>query len=258
MRYLAVIAALTIAACGGGGADGGDNGSDAPTPQPVNQSVGGIWEGTDSDGDTIVGLVTEDGVFHFIDPFGQGFGTASVSNGDQVSANYTYVADLGTTFSDGTTSASCTITGTIAERQSLMVDSECTSTQGNVHQTSVTMVYNSIYDRDASLATIAGQYNDLGTVLNIDSAGVLFEQDASSGCILNGQVSVVNPSFNAYEVEFLVEACGAENEELNGTTWSGIATLDNTVSPEELIFGVVGDVPGLGGTFALVGLAPRI
>jgi hypothetical protein len=257
MRVLvAILVPLFLAACGGGGSDGG---APAPPP-PANQSVGGIWEGTDSDGDTIVGLVTEAGAFHFIDPFGQGYGTASVSNGNQVSANYTYVADLGTTFSDGSTRATCTLTGTVVERQSLAVNSQCTSTTGNASQVSVTLAFNALYNRDASLATIAGNYNDLGDVLNINGAGVLFEQDASDGCVLNGQVTVVNPAYNAYQVQFTVSNCNANFAELNGTNWSGIGTLDNTVSPEEVIFGVVGNVTvsGTVGTFALVGLAPRI
>jgi hypothetical protein len=97
-------------------------------------------------------------------------------------------------------------------------------------------------------------------VLNINGNGVLFEQDASDGCVLNGQVTVVNPAFNAYNVQFTVSSCNANLATLNGSSWSGIATLDNTVSPEDLIFGVVGSVTvsGTPTTFALVGLAPRI
>ena len=256
MRCLTLLFSVTLVACGGGGGDGGST----TAPPLSNQSVGGVWEGTDSDGDDIVGLVTEDGTFHFIDPSGQGFGRISVSNNNQVSATYIYVADLGTAFSDGSTSAACTLSGTIAERQSLTVNSECTTTQGSVSQVSAALAYSSLYDRDANLATIEGLYDDLGNVLSIDSAGLLFEQDATNGCVLNGQVTVVDPSYNAYEVEFSVENCNVGSQELNGTAWSGILTLDNTVSPEELIFGVVGNVTisGETATFALVGRAPRI
>lgn len=257
MKYLILLLSVTVVACGGGG--GGEAGSSVVLP-PVNQSVGGIWEGVDSAGDDIIGLVTEDGDFHFIDPFGQGFGSVSVSNGNQVSASYTYVAELGTVLSDGSTSAACTFSGTVAERQTLTIDSQCTSTLGTVSDVSVTMSYNALYDRDASLATIAGTYDDLGDVLSVDSAGVLFEQDATDGCVLNGQVSVVDPAYNVYRVEFTVANCSAARAALNGTAWSGIATLDSTVSPEDLVFGVVGDVTesGVTSTFALVGIAPRI
>jgi hypothetical protein len=255
MRFLsAILATFALAACGGGGGGGNPN----PTP-PANQSVGGIWVGTVPGGNDVVGLITENGSFHFIDEFGQGFGTALVSNGNQVSANYTFVANLGTTFSDGSTRATCTRSGTVVERQSLTVNSQCTSTAGNTSQVSVTLAFNALYNRDASLATIAGNYDDSGDVLNITSSGVLFEQDATDGCVLNGQVTVVNPAYNAYEVQFSVSNCNANLAELNGTSWAGIAALDNTVSPEELVFAVVGDVTVSGNVakFAIVGVAPR-
>ena len=107
MRHATLLLfALSLMACGGGGGGGGGGGSTPDvTPPPVNQSVGGIWEGTDSDGDNVMGLVTEDGTFHFIDPFGQGFGMASVRNGNQVQADFTYVAELNTVLFDGSTSA---------------------------------------------------------------------------------------------------------------------------------------------------------
>ena len=54
------------AACGGGGGGGGSASSPTPT-QVVNASPGGIWEGIDSDGDSVLALVTETGRFHFID-----------------------------------------------------------------------------------------------------------------------------------------------------------------------------------------------
>ena len=251
---LGALLLIGLAGCGGGG-----GGGQTVAPPVVNQSVGGIWQGKDSDGDDIVALVTEDGRFHFIDPLGQGFGSMSVSAGNQVSASFTDVADFGTTFSDGSTSAICTLSGTVVERQSLAVSSQCTSTLGNTHQVSATLTFNVLYNRDASLATIAGLYDDQGDVLNINSAGVLFEQDATDGCVLNGQVSVVNPAYDSYQVQFTVSNCNANLAQLNGTSWTGIGTLDNTASPEELIFGVVGDVT-LSGTptkFAIVGQAPR-
>ena len=262
MRHATLLLfALSLMACGGGGGGGGGGSTPDVTPPPVNQSVGGIWEGTDSDGDNIIGLVTEDGTFHFIDSlFGQGFGTASVRNGNQVQANFTYVAELDTALSDGSTSATCSLSGTVVERQTLTIDSECTSTLDNVSQVSVTLAYNALYDRNASLTTIEGLYDDSGDVLRIDSSGILFEQDASNGCVLNGQVSVIDPSYNAYDLAFSVENCVGSYEKLNGTMWSGIATLDNTASPEELVYGLVGDVIVSGQTikFSLVGRAPRI
>lgn len=254
MRNLTVLAAVLVTACSDGG------GGSTVGPPGENQSIGGIWEGTYADGNDIVGLVAEDGAFHFIDSLGQGFGTATVSSGNRVSATYTYVAQLDTAFSDGSTSAACTLTGTVVERRSLKLDFDCTSAQGSASQVSATLSYNALYDRDASFAAIEGLYDDLGDVLSIDGAGALFEQDATDGCVLNGRVSVIDPDFNAYRIEFGVESCNSGLRHVNGTTWSGIGVLDDTVAPEELIFGVVGDVTASGytATFALLGVAPRI
>ena len=70
----------------------------------------------------------------------------------------------------------------------------------------------------------------------------------------------MNAAYNAYQVQFTVSNCNASYAALNGTSWTGLATLDNTTSPQELIFGVVGNVTisGAMGTFSLVGVAPRI
>jgi len=260
MRFTpTILLSLGLAACGGGGGDGDSPpASQSPPPAP-NQSVGGIWEGTDLDGEAVIGLVTEAGAFHFIDPYGQGFGTATVT-GSQVSASYTYVADLGTTLVDGSTGASCTLTGTVVERVSLTVNTLCTTTGGTTGQNTAALSFNALYHRDATLATIAGNFNDYGDVLNINSGGVLFEQDADDGCILNGQITVVNAAYNAYLVQFTVSNCNANYAALNATSWTGIATLDNTTSPEELVFGVVGNITfsGVVGTYSLIGVAPRI
>lgn len=255
MRILTVtVICLGLAACGGGGGD------DPTIGPPANQSIGGIWEGADANGDPIVALIAEDGRFHFIDLAGQSFGTAAVANNNQVSATYTYVADFGTTFVDGSTSASCTLTGTVVERTSLNLASQCMSTAGTSTQVTAALVFNTLYHRDSSLATITGLYDDNRDVLDINSAGVLFEQDASDGCTFNGQVSVIAPAFNLYQIAFVVANCDANSDELNGTSWTGLATLDNNSSPEELFFSVVGNVTisGTAGTFALLGIAPRI
>jgi hypothetical protein len=257
MKNLTLLAAAALAACGGSG--GGE--STPPINQPpVNQSLSGLWEGVDSDGDEVFGLVTDSGDFHLFDQFGQGVGTAVVSDGDQVSATYAYAVDFGTTFPDGSTSEACSATGTVVEGQTLMVDIDCLTDQGSAVQVSATLTYNPLFDRSASLATIAGMYDDAGNVLTIDSTGALFEQDATTGCTLNGQVAVIEPSHNVYAVEFAIDTCAPDPDGFNGTTWTGVAALDDTVAPEVLVIGVLGDVAvsGVPTTFALARETPRM
>ncbi len=261
MKQLTLLAAAALVACGGSGGGGFMPPANQPPENqpPADQSLSGLWEGVDSDGDEVFGLVTDSGDFHVFDQFGQGVGTAVVSNGDQVSATYAYAVDLGTMFPDGSTSEACSATGTVVEGQTLTVDIDCLTDQGSAVQVSATLTYNPLFDRSASLATIAGMYDDAGNVLTIDSTGALFEQDATTGCTLNGQVAVIEPSHNVYAVEFTIDACSPNPDGLNGTTWTGVAALDDTVAPEVLVIGVLGDVDvsGVPTTFALGREAPR-
>ncbi len=207
-RFLCVLSLTAFCvACGGGG-----GGTAPPTPLPpvTNASPGGIWVGIDADGGQIVAFVTETGGFHFIDEFlNQGSGILTVSNGNDVSGNFQLVSELGFTFPDGTTLADCTLSGTVTERQTLTVTVNCTTTAGNQDQITVTLDYVPIYERDSSLATIAGTFDDgSGIVTNIASDGTIFEQDPVSGCVTNGQVSVIdNGAFNLYGVQFGFNNC---------------------------------------------------
>jgi hypothetical protein len=202
--------------------------------------------GTDSGGDLALALVTETGRFHLIDECGiQGSGILSVSNGNDVSGNFQLVTPSGCTFPDGTTLADCTLSGTVTERQTMSVTANCTTTAGLQDQITLALNYDPIYERDSSLATIAGTYDDgSGIVTDIASDGMIFEQDPVSGCVTNGQVSVIDSAFNAYDFAFGFSNCTGQDAILNGSSFVGIGTLDNTLTPEVLIVAVTGDVAG--------------
>ena len=240
-----------LAACSGGG-DGG-----AVTPPVSNQSPGGIWEGIDANGDQIIALVTETGRLHVVDEDGtQGFGNVSVANGNDISGDFTLVAELGSTLLDGSAFADCTLDGTGSERTSLSITIDCTTGNGTMDTDTLSLTYNNLYARDSSLATIAGQYDDSGAVLNVSSTGVVDEQDPVTGCVINGQVSIINASWNAYDVEWSYASCLGQFAALNGATFTGIGTLDNTVTPELVFVGATGDVQGV--TVAILTVIPRI
>ncbi len=231
----------------------GEGGSFAPA---ANQALGGIWEGTDSDGTEIVALSTDSGRFHWLAETGdQGFGTGSVS-GSAVTLNYTLVAPLDFTLFDGSASATCSGTGTIQERQTLAVTVDCTTSLGGTLSTSASLTYNSLFDRDSALSVIAGNYEDEGLVFNINADGVIFEQDPIFGCVLGGKVTIIDPNFNAYDVSLSVSNCVGQASILNGSTFTGLAILDNTESPEVLFAGLTGTVAGV--TFAIVFALDRI
>lgn len=232
----------TLVACGGGG--GGSSNTPPPPPPPVNASAGGIWEGTTSDGAEIFGLVTETGEFHFLQDDGvQYFGTVTTSQ-NAVTANFTGVTEFGTAFPDGSTSGTGTLTGTVQARVSLSGTSNFRTSLGNTNVSTVPLTYNAIYDRDSSLATIAGNFTETTTadVVSINANGVAFMQDPLSGCVINGTVSIIDGRFNAYRVQYTYSSCQGQYAVLNGATFRGLAALNNTVVPEQLVVGATGTV----------------
>ena len=254
---LAAIMMLAVSSCGGGGGGGGGAAPPPPPPPPVDQAIGGAWVGTDSSGLEVFALSTESGRLHWVIPSTgeQGFGTGFV-NGTALTFNYTYVAPLGFVLTDGSSSATCTATGTIQERQTIAVTTNCTTDLGLAFSSSVSLNYDSLYDRDSSLSVIAGNYNDGGLVLNIAANGVIFEQDPTSGCIINGQVSIIDAAFNAYDVLMTFSSCVGNAAILNGATFTGLGILDNTVTPEQLTVGITGAVAGV--IVSIVSSLPRI
>lgn len=239
MKHSAAVflCALLMAGCGGGGGGG----TQSASPPPVtNASPGGIWEGTLGTGQQVIGLVTESGEFHFldIDEFAQYFGTVSV-NGNATSANFTGYAELGSSFADGTTSGTGSLTGTIQARSKFTANSTFRTSAGNSNPNTIDLTYNALYDRDSSLATIAGNFTDLrtGSIVNVSSSGVAFSQNPDNGCVLNGSVSIIDAQFNAYRVQYSYSSCTGVDAVLNGLTFRGLATLDNTASPELLLVG---------------------
>ncbi len=237
--------AILLSACGGGG---GSSPPPPPPPPPVaNVSPGGIWSGVDSNGDDILAIVTETGRFHFLtlDDLSQGSGIVSVSNVNNLSGNFQLVTQLGFVFPDGTTLANCTLSGTVTERQTMTVTVDCTTTAGIQSQATATLSYDAIYDLDSSLAIIAGNFQGITAVFNIAGDGTIFAQNAVTGCVINGQVNIINGAFNAYDVGFTYSNCLGQAAILNGSNFSGIAALDNTGNPEVLIVAATGNVVGV-------------
>jgi hypothetical protein len=234
------VAALLVCGCGGGGGSS----FTSPPPPPANVSPGGIWVGVDSNGGDIAAIVTEAGRFHFLslDDLSQGSGIMSVSNVNNLNGNFQLVTQLGFVFADGTTLADCTLVGTVAERQTVTVTVDCTTTAGLQSQSTATLNYEANYERDSSLATIAGNFQGISSVLNIAGDGTFFNQDPVTGCVINGQVNIIDAAFNAYDIGFSYSNCKGQVAILNGSVFSGIASLDNTVNPEALVVAATGDV----------------
>lgn len=64
-------------------------------------------------------------------------------------------------------------------------------------------------------------------------------QDADTGCVINGQVSIIDERFNAYRAQYTYVNCTGQYAALNGRQFRGLASLDNTVTPERVVLGAV-------------------
>jgi len=256
-----ICAAFTsfIASCGGGG--GGSASSPPPPPTPTNQSPGGIWTvqyvesaGANA-GDTIQGeaLVTEsgDGFFAEINTVNGcaviGFGQVNV-NGSSLSGS---TNDASVTFSsnaavntncsypDGSLSATSTISGTVVQRSSLTITDVSTTSGGtSLGSETHTWSYSNLYAETPSLAKVAGNYADGTDTLTVNADGSIFEQDPTTGCVINGQASIVNSSYNGYTFSYTFGNCTGNSAILNGQTATGLGYYDDSVNPNQIVYGV--------------------
>ena len=251
MKKLCAITVLTLlAACGGGGGSGSST-----TPPVQNASPGGIWQGTDSvTGLQVTGIVDEGGEGHFIRSDGVQFVGTVETSGNNFSAQIEGYTQFGTTFPDGSTSGSGSVTGTIDQRVSITATTQFTTAGGTTTNGTLDLTFDSLYSAGSSLATIAGSYNyttsNGGVLITISADGAVSAQDPNTGCVVSGTVSIIDSSYNAYQVQLTYSSCLGTAGALDGIEFSGLLTYDNTVSPAVIYAGVTGS--GGGTTYAIV------
>ncbi len=163
-------------------------------------------------------------------------GTMQVANTNQVSGSGILYAVPGLVLADGKTVANLTISGgTVSEGSTLNLTVEAAGTTSTV-----STMFDPIYNRGSALATVAGVYDlfifdDLSS-FEIDATGAIFGQ-SSAGCVLSGEVTPKNATFNEYDVALGVMdigSCGVPDGMYVGL---GL-TLDFVVMDDLFIFAV--------------------
>jgi hypothetical protein len=120
----------------------------------------------------------------------------------------------------------------------MLTDTSTTSKGMALGSETNTWSYSNLYAQTPSLATIAGNYADGSDTLTVSSNGTIFEQDPTTGCVINGQVSIVNPSYNAYSFSYTFASCTGNSAVLNGQTATGLGYFDNSVNPNQIVYGL--------------------
>ena len=240
--------ALLIVGCSGGGGSGDGN---IPPPVP-NAAVGGLWAGETVIAGLgtyeLIGIVAEDGRAYFVQEDGVMYWGTANSSGNQITASLNGAGLLGSPLSDGSTSSTGSVNGTIVARASMSANSTFTTARGSRTTGTISLSYEPSYDDDSSLALIAGNYVDaLGLyagVLNIASNGDVFLQDPDSGCVINGRIGIINSAYNAYDMQFSYNGCTGLDAAFNGVTFRGLASYDQEFEQAvALVHGSVGGIP---------------
>lgn len=227
-----------------------DNGGGWVIPEaPPDQRIGGVWDSA-----RFVIVADEGGDILWYDPVLQTVGSGNAIVDDTAVASSftlysTVVPDPLPAGYDGRI-AVCSLTGTLAERDTMTVSVECTKPDGAEFLTldSVAMTYASVYERGSSLEMITGMYQVGAEVFDVAADGMVFMQEAATACVTTGQIAVTDPPFNLYEVSLTISNCVGPFVPRNGTLFSGFVVLDDVINPETETMHLlaIGDRAGIG------------
>ena len=248
MRFFIIVAAAMGLAVGCGGGGGGSS------FQPgVDQSPYGFWEGTvdftTGESLAISGVIAENNEAIFVLEDGQMlWGVASVTDRDQMAVDFTWAVPPFTETPGGAIDGTGALLCTVVERVSMDCTFTSTSRVGEEFEGVAGVSYEDLYERDSSIAAIAGNWTDSETgeeLLSIDGAGRIFSQDPVSGCILSGTVRPIDTAYNAYDVVLTIDGCNVDFAELNGVRFDGLGALVDDLQPEDtLIMALHTDIMG--------------
>jgi len=118
------------------------------------------------------------------------------------------------------------------------------------YNTNVATPYNlslnaSAYQQSSSATAVSGSWTTpSGDTIVVNSSGAIAEADAASGCTVTGQISTTNPSYNVYYLTLHYSGCTSvpadlvafttDSVGLNGAEVTGLATIDNSMTPNQL------------------------
>jgi hypothetical protein len=211
-----------------------------PTASPA-----GTWRGADGAGRDVLLLVSAGGTFQFVDG-ARNQGSGYLAPQSQVVSPFDLVAPVDQPFTDGSTLANCNFTGSLLEGVRMDLKLSCTTRGALEFSESLVLLFDPVYERGSSLETVSGNFQTLaGNVMSIAPDGMLFLQDATSGCVVNGQVSVITAASNLYDIVLQYDSCTGADERLNGSGFDGFAYLDDTEAPEAVVIAVIGGVGDL-------------
>jgi hypothetical protein len=227
-------ATLLIAACNSSSSDGSNT---------TTQSATGIWSGTDSvSGDTVTAFINSGGQAVFIRSDGIQFKGAVQVSASTLAASVDGYPDFAQTFSDGSSYGIGTLSGTVMSGDTLTATLSFT-TNGNTAITGTwSLTYESLSDTASSPSAFAGTFTDAasGATFTISTAGAITITNSPNGCSLTGSITTSDTAHNIYEVSYSYSACTGTYQPLNGVQFTGLGTINSTLSPVQAVIAATG------------------
>jgi hypothetical protein len=147
------------------------------------------------------------------------------SAGRRITATVTGAAPFGSSFPDGSTSGTGSIDGAVIPRGTMEGTLDFTTAGATSGPGEMSLFFDSIYGRRSSLVTVAGNYANAAAPgsdsVNISSTGTVFGQSTATSCVINGQVALIAPEFNAYDIRVSYSGCEGDYSILNGSSFGG-------------------------------------
>jgi hypothetical protein len=250
MRHLALpLVMISLSACNLGGGSSSDFASSSSSSgagsSGGNADPGGIWTGVDSVSNlAVVAIIDESGTFDIIRTDGAQFTGQAVVSGTSFDASDQGFAQVGgATFANGATYGTGALTGILAAGVSITANTSFEPAGGTTATGTLSLSFDSLYHSGSSFAAISSNYTNQSTndTVSISGSGVLTSQNSVTSCVLNGQISPINASYDAYSVSYTYSSCGTGAYlPLNGVRLTGLGVLNTTTSPAQLIIGVTG------------------
>jgi len=216
ITFLFVFLPVLLCSCGGGSSSG-DGG--APQSENLTQSISsnGIWEGTFTESGygtfDAIGLLYDGRIIAISESAGIIYDGSCSIDGDKMTGTVTSYEI------DGGVIATANLSATITEK-SQITGTFSTSYGSNG---SLSLAYDSLYERDSSLDLVAGSWasHDPGysVFIDIGDSGVFGGVDSDGG-LMAGSINILEPEYNIYSVTLNLSNSGA----LNGN-YTGFAIL---------------------------------
>jgi hypothetical protein len=207
---------LGLAGCGG---SDGESGS--------SLSANGLWEGTFTEAG--VGTYAVGSLFYNGRIIAISEDAGAIYDGNYTVSGSTISGTVKAYQINGGQLATATLSGTVSEQNSISLT--FSTSYGSTG--SMSLSFNSIYNRNSSLSSVEGSWNytssSYSLAATVQNDGSFFGQD-SDGCVLSGDIGLLDTEHNLYSTTLSVAACGALNG--NYTGFSGL--LDDVTANDTL------------------------